>query len=138
MADLRMPDLNKVFLAGNLTRPPDLRYLPNGTAVCKFGMAVNRRYKKADGTKGEDTLFVDIECWRGTAEWVAENIGKGDPVQVEGRMCNGDEYEDRDGKKRRGHTYIQADRVQALSWGSADKPAQKPIETPEPEDDIPF
>ena len=59
MSDLRMPELNKVFLTGRLTRAPELRYLPSGTPLCKMGLAVSRNYKTREGDRREETLFID-------------------------------------------------------------------------------
>ncbi len=142
MADLKMPDMNKVFLAGRLTRDPELRYIPSGTAVCELGLAVSRKYRTKDGEQREDTVFIDVTCWDKTAEFVGENFHKGRPIMVEGRLKS-DEWEDKNTGQKRTKIMVTADRVQSLDWddrGSA--PARKPepraIEEPVPEDDIPF
>ncbi len=68
MADLRMPDLNNVLLAGRLTADPELKYIASGTAVCNLRLAVSRFYKGRDGEKKEDTLFINVDVWDKTAE----------------------------------------------------------------------
>lgn len=81
-----MANLNKVLLMGNLTRDPQLSYLPSQTPVVEFGMAMNRRYKKQDGSQGEDTCFVDCQMFGKRAETVNKYFKKGDPIFVEGRL----------------------------------------------------
>lgn len=142
MADLRMPDLNKVYLAGRLTRDPELRYLQSGTALCKLGLAVSRKYKTKDGDQREETLFIDATCWGRTAEFVGETFKKGRPVLIEGRLKT-DEWEDKNTGQKRTKIEINADRVQSLDWEDRGdsrpaKPAPRAIEEPVPEDDIPF
>jgi single-strand DNA-binding protein len=141
MSDLRMPDLNKVFLSGRLTRDPELRYLSSGTPLCKMGLAVSRNYKTKEGDRREETLFVDVTAWRGTAEFCGEKLKKGRPILVEGRLKS-DEWEDKNTGQKRTKIEIQADRVQQLDWdspsGSQSRPEPRPIEEPVPEDDIPF
>ena len=148
MSDFRMPDVNKVFLAGRLTRDPELRYIPSGMAVCKLGLAVSRFYKSKDGEKREETLFINVTTWGKTAEFANEYLRKGRPVLVEGQLRS-NEFEDKSGQKR---TVIEvnAERVQQLDWGDrsgggdhgggASKPAPRTIEEPLPaaEEDIPF
>ena len=73
-----MANLNKVMLIGNLTRDPELRYLQNGTAVCDFGLATNRRYKSSSGEQREEVTFVDITAWGRQAEVVSEFLQKED------------------------------------------------------------
>ena len=79
-----MATLNKVFLIGNLTRDPELKYTANGTGIAKFGLAVNRTYNSPDGEKKEDTCFVDITAWDKLAEVCAEHLNKGRLVLIEG------------------------------------------------------
>ncbi len=147
MTDLRMPDMNKVFLAGRLTRDPELRYIQSGTALCKLGLAVSRKYRTKDGEQKEETLFINVTCWGKTAEYVGENYHKGRPVFIEGRLKS-DEWEDKNTGQKRTAIDVTADRVQALDWedrgggGGGGRPQSKPepraIEEPVPEDDIPF
>ncbi|MCP4640483.1 MAG: single-stranded DNA-binding protein [bacterium] len=141
MSDLRMPDFNKVILAGRLTRDPELRYLQSGTPLCKMGLAVSRTYKSSDGERKEETLFINVTAWRGTAEYCGERLRKGRPIIVEGRLKS-DEWEDKNTGQKRTSIEVQADRIQQLDWdeqgGRPSRPEPRPIEEPVPEDDIPF
>ncbi|MGA1796405.1 MAG: single-stranded DNA-binding protein [bacterium] len=94
-----MMGLNRVFLMGNLTRDPELRYTPNGTAVAGFGVAVNRRYTTKEGDKKEEVDFFEVEVWDKQAETCNEYLAKGSGVFVEGRLRQ-DRWEDDAGKKR--------------------------------------
>lgn len=94
-----MANLNKVFLMGNLTRDPELRYTPSGTAVCEFGLAVNRQWTTPDGEKREETCFVDCQMWGRRGEVISEYMRKGRPLFVEGRLQL-DQWEGKDGQKR--------------------------------------
>lgn len=88
---------NQIFVAGRLTRDPDLSVTPSGVSMCKVGIASGRRYQK-DGEWQEETSFFDITLWRDLADNVAESLSKGDAVLVAGRMKQR-EYE-KDGQKR--------------------------------------
>ena len=81
-----MASFNKVILLGNLTRDPEVRYTPKGTAVTELGMAVNRVYTAENGEKREETTFVDVTLWGRTAEIAGEYLKKGRPVFIEGRL----------------------------------------------------
>jgi single-strand DNA-binding protein len=81
-----MASFNRVILVGNLTRDPELRYIPSGMAVTDIGLAVNDRRKNAQGEWVEDTTFVDVTLWGRTAEVASEYLGKGSPVLIEGRL----------------------------------------------------
>jgi single-strand DNA-binding protein len=81
-----MASLNKVMLIGNLTRDPELRVTPKGTAICQFGLAVNRQFKDESGATRDETTFVDIEAWGKQGETVAKFCTKGKPLFVEGRL----------------------------------------------------
>ncbi len=143
-----MASLNKVLLIGNLTRDPELRYIPNGTAVADFGMAINREYTDRDGEKRTETCFVDIVAWRKQAEICHQFLTKGSLVFVEGRLRL-ESWEGAQGEKRWKHRVV-ADRVQILDWrGKGPKPppteepeaATSPEANPPPhegEDEIPF
>jgi len=91
--------LNKVFLMGNLTRDPELRYVPSGTAVANFTVAVNRAYKDAAGDKKEEVSFIRVVIWGKMAEVCGEYLAKGRPVLVEGRLRSRS-WEAQDGQKR--------------------------------------
>ena len=92
-----MASYNRVVLVGNLTRDPELRYIPSGTAVSEIGLAVNDRVKRNDQWV-EETTFVDVTLWARTAEVANEYLGKGSSVLIEGRLKL-DTWE-KDGQKR--------------------------------------
>ncbi|HZZ29315.1 MAG TPA: single-stranded DNA-binding protein [Pirellulales bacterium] len=81
-----MASFNRVILVGNLTRDPELRYIPSGTAVTDVGLAVNDRRKNAQGEWVDETTFVDVTLWGRTAEVASEYLNKGSPVLIEGRL----------------------------------------------------
>ena len=81
-----MASLNKVMLIGNLTRDPEVRYTPKGTAVTDIGMAVNRVYTTDTGEKREEATFVDITLWGRQAELAGQYLAKGRQVYIEGRL----------------------------------------------------
>jgi single-strand DNA-binding protein len=108
-----MPDLNKVYLIGNLTRDPELRYIPSGAAVCKFGMAVNRRYSTGRGEEREEVCFLDVEAWGKQGETVNNYLRKGSPALVEGRLQY-DQWEDRETGRKRSRLLVHAERIQFL------------------------
>ena len=100
MANLRLHQLNDVKLVGRLTRDPDLRYTPKGQAICRFRLAVSRRYKdKATQEWKEEASFVPVTVWREAAERCGERLKKGSPVYVEGRLRSRD-WETKEGQKR--------------------------------------
>ena len=94
-----MASLNKVLLIGNLTRDPELRYIPSGQAVASFTVAVNRVYKLQTGEKKEETSFVRVVVWGRMAEVCGEYLKKGAPVFVEGRLQSRS-WDAPDGQKR--------------------------------------
>lgn len=106
--------LNHVMLIGNLTRDAELRYTPSGSAVTRFSMAVNERFRDRTGTDQERTHYVDVNVWRELAEACGE-LAKGDPVFVTGRMVN-DSWTDKDGNKRY-TTRIEGSRVEFMTRG---------------------
>jgi single-strand DNA-binding protein len=108
-----MASLNKVFLIGNLTRDPELRMTPKGTAICTFGLAVNRQFRDEAGGTREETTFVDLEAWGKTGELVSKYLTKGSPAMVEGRL-RFDSWESKTGEKRN-KLKVVVDNVQFLS-----------------------
>lgn len=108
-----MVDLNKVFLAGNLTRDPELRYIANGTAVASLSLAISRNYTGKDGSKKEEVVFVDISAWGRQAETCGEYLSKGSSLLVEGRLQL-DRWETNTGEKRN-KLKVVAQRIQFLS-----------------------
>lgn len=119
-----MASLNKVFIMGNLTRDPELRYVPSGTAVASFTIAVNRVYTSQAGEKKEEVSFIRVVVWGRRAEVCGEYLSKGSPVFVEGRLQSRS-WESQDGQKRSTIEVI-ADNVQFLRGGSGEKPAGVP------------
>lgn len=93
-----MGNVNKVFLMGNMTRDPELRYTPSGTPVCDFGMAINRNYTTQSGEKREETCFVDVTFWARRGEVISEYFGKGDQIFIEGRLQL-DQWETPEGRR---------------------------------------
>jgi single-strand DNA-binding protein len=94
-----MASFNKVILAGNLTRDPELRYTPKGTAVAKIGLAVNRTWTGEDGQKKEEVSFIDVEAWGRQGEVIAQYMKKGRPLLIEGRLKL-DTWEDKNTKQK--------------------------------------
>ena len=94
-----MANLNRVFLMGNLTRDPELRYTQGGTAIAKFGMAVNRKWTSPEGERKEDVCFVDITAFGRQAEVICEYCHKGNPLFVEGRLQYST-WQSQEGQKR--------------------------------------
>jgi single-strand DNA-binding protein len=112
-----MASLNRVFLIGNLTRAPELRYTPSGTAVADLRLAVNRNYTTQGGEKRDETCFLTVVVWGKQAESSTEYLDKGSPVIVEGRLQTRD-WETKDGQKRN-VVEVVADRVQFMGRGKA-------------------
>ena len=107
-----MASLNKVFLMGNLTRDPELRYIPGtNSAVCEFGIAVNRRFMQAGGQEKDETCFVEIVVWGKQAESCSRFLQKGASVLIEGRLVY-DQWVERDTQKKRSRLRVTAERVQ--------------------------
>jgi single-strand DNA-binding protein len=109
-----MASLNKVFLIGNLTRDPELRVTPKGTAICQFGIAVNRQFKDDSGATRDETTFVDIEAWGKQGELVSKYLSKGSLAMVEGRL-KFDQWEDKTSGQKRSKLKVVLDNVQFLS-----------------------
>jgi len=153
-----MASFNRVILVGNLTRDPELRYIPSGTAVAEIGLAVNDRVKRNDQWVDE-TTFVDVTLWARTAEVASEYLSKGSPVLIEGRL-KFDQWENNEGQKR-SKLRVVGERMQMLSGkggggggGGAPRPQQSsqysqpapaqdsheppPSSEPSGGDDIPF
>ncbi len=108
-----MASFNRVILLGNLTRDPELRYIPSGTAVAEIGLAINDRRKSASGEWVEETTFVEVTLWARTAEVASEYLTKGSSVLIEGRLKL-DSWESQDGQKR-SKLRVVAERMQMLN-----------------------
>ena len=108
-----MASFNKVILLGNLTRDPEVRYTPKGSAVADLGIAVNRVYTTDSGEKREETTFVDVTFWGRTAEVAGEYLKKGRPVFVEGRLQL-DSWEDKTSGQKRSKLKVIGETMQLL------------------------
>ena len=128
-----MASLNKVLLIGNLTRDPELRYLSgSNSAVCEFGIAINRRFMQASGQEKDETCFLEIVVWGKQAETCSRFLQKGSTAFIEGRLVY-DQWTEKDTQKKRSRIRVTAERVQFLS-GRRDDQGGMPGEMP-PEDD---
>ena len=124
-------DYNKIILMGNLTRDPQLSYLPNQTSVVDLGLAVNRRWTGKDGQKQESTCFVDCRAFGKTAETLNKYVVKGNPIFIEGRL-DFDQWTDKEGFKRSKHR-VTVENFVFLGKGVA---KAEPEEPEEPEKQI--
>ena len=111
-----MANLNKVMLIGNLTRDPELRVTPKGTAICTFSLAVNRKFRDESGADREEVTYVDIEAWGKSGENIAKYCTKGRPLFVEGRLRL-DQWEDKNTKEKRSRMKVVCDNFQFLGSG---------------------
>lgn len=100
-----MSSFNKVILMGNLTSDPQLSYLPSQTAVVEINLATNRRFKKTDGSQGEDVCFVNCKMFGKRAEVINKHLKKGQPLMIEGRLCF-ETWNAQDGSKRSKHSVM--------------------------------
>ncbi len=150
-----MASFNKVILVGNLTRDPEVRYTPKGSAVADIGLAVNRIYSTESGEKREEVTFVDVTLWGRTAEIAGEYLKKGRPVLIEGRLQM-DTWDDKQSGQKRSKLKVVAESMQLLGSrqgaGGAEmdepsgggRPAGRAAPPPKPgpsepdDDEIPF
>lgn len=154
-----MANFNKVILIGNLTRDPELRYTPKGTALAKLSLAVNRTWRTETGESKEEVTFVDIEAWGRQAETLSQYMKKGNPLLVEGRLRL-DTWEDKQTNQKRSKLAVVVEGFQFLGGGGGaggggggsreqgdrmKKPAPEAAEPevagqepPPAEDDVPF
>jgi single-strand DNA-binding protein len=149
-----MASFNKVILVGNLTRDPELRYTPKGTAIAKIGVAVNRVWTNEAGEKKEEVTFVDVDVFGRTAENVGQYMRKGRPILIEGRLRL-DQWDDKQTGQKKSKLGVVAETVQFLGSapgggeGGAPAPARRaapaapagePLEGdgPPESDDVPF
>jgi len=151
-----MASFNKVILVGNLTRDPELRYTPKGTAIAKIGLAVNRVWTNEAGEKKEEVTFVDVDVFGRTAENVGQYMRKGRPILIEGRLRL-DQWDDKQTGQKKSKLGVVAETVQFLGSpaggdGGAPAPARprpapataapagEPLEGdgPPESDDVPF
>src|SRR5712672_1628373 len=150
-----MANFNKVILAGNLTRDPELRYTPKGLAIAKVGLAINRSWTSEGGEKKEEVTFVDVDIFGRTAENVAQYMKKGRPILIEGRLRL-DQWDDKQTGQKRSKLGVVGEVVQFLGsptggGGEAGDAPRRPSapsspapssaaepDMPPPDDDVPF
>jgi single-strand DNA-binding protein len=139
-----MANYNKILLMGNMTRDPELSYLPNSqTAVVEFGLAINRTWKGKDGSKKESTCFIDCRSYAGQAEVIKQYFSKGKPIFIEGRL-DFDSWTAQDGSKRSKHR-VTVENFQFVGSPSGGSGGANPGQSqqndgppPATDDDIPF
>lgn len=139
MTTVRLPSVNRVSLAGRLTRDPEVRYTPAGHAVATLALAVNRPYKDPAGAWQEETCYVPVVVWDRQAEAAGEQLKKGSALYVEGRLTSRS-WETPDGQKRQA-VEVRAERVQFLDRpaGSDQRDAGAPLpEEPAGGTELPF
>lgn len=108
-----MASFNRVTLIGNLTRDPELKYLPSGSAIANFGLAINRTWTK-DGQKQEEVTFVDITLFGKVAEVAGQYVRKGQPLLVEGRLKT-EEWTDKTSGQKRSKLVVIGENIQLLA-----------------------
>ena len=135
---MKLPQINRVIIAGRLTRDPELRYTPNGSAVINMGLASSRRFKDSSGEWTEATTFLDTVAFGELAERCGEYLHKVSPVLLEGSLQSRS-WESESGQKR-SKVELRSFRVQFLDKLSAEVPAEGPKEskTEESDDELPF
>jgi single-strand DNA-binding protein len=150
-----MANFNKVILAGNLTRDPELRYTPKGTAIAKIGLAINRKWRSESGEMKEETTFVDVSAFGKTAETIGQYLKKGRPVLMEGRLRY-ETWDDKTSGQKRSKLGVVMESFQFIDsnrdggGGAAEAPRSRPAPTapaasepvegdaPPETDDVPF
>lgn len=151
-----MAGYNKVILIGNLTRDPELRYTPQGVAIAKIGLAVNRTWKTETGETREEVTFVDVDAFRRQAETLAQYLKKGSPLMVEGRLKL-DQWDDKQTGQKRSRLGVVLEGFQFLGGGNrgdasapdaarnrpasapkTEAPAEGDAPPPPEDDDVPF
>ena len=108
-----MANVNKVILIGNVTRDPEVKFTPKGSAVTDVGLAINRTYSLDNGEKREETTYVDVELWGRLAEIAGEYAKKGRPVYIEGRLKI-DSWEDKQTGQKRSRLRVVGENLQLL------------------------
>ncbi len=111
-----MASFNKVILMGNLTRDPEMRVTPGGTSICKFTVAVNRKFKMQTGEEREEVAFIDVDAFGKQAETISKFFTKGKPILVEGRLKQ-DKWEDKNTKEKRSKLGVSLEGFSFVSGG---------------------
>ncbi len=117
-----MASFNKVILAGNLTRDPELRYTPKGLAIAEIRLAINRKWTGEDGQKREDVVFVDVDSFGKQAELIGQYFRKGSPILVEGRLKL-DQWDDKQTGQKRSKLGVILESLSFLDSGNRDAAA---------------
>ena len=112
-----MANFNKVILAGNLTRDPELRYTPKGMAIAKIGLAINRKWTNEAGETKEDVTFVDVDAFGKQAEVIGQYMRKGRPLLVEGRLKL-DQWDDKQTGQKKSRLGVTLESFQFLDSGN--------------------
>ena len=150
-----MASFNKVLLVGNLTRDPELRYTPKGTAIARLGVACNRKWKSESGEMKEEVTFVDVDAFGKQAETIGQYLKKGRPILIEGRLRL-DQWEDKQSGQKKSKLGVVLESFQFLDSGggrggdgegahaparpsaAAAPAAEAPDAEPPHDDDVPF
>jgi single-strand DNA-binding protein len=127
---------NKVIMAGNLTRDPQLSYLPSQTPVVDFGLAVNRKWTSKDGQASEEVCFIDCIAFGKTGENINKYLTKGRQIFIEGRL-KFDTWQVQDGSRRSKHKLI-VESFSFLDKGKVEQNNNHQVQPTEPDDDIPW
>lgn len=114
-----MASFNKVILIGNLTRDPELKYTPKGTAVARLGLAVSRSWKTDTGETREEVAFIDIDAFGRQAEVIGQYMKKGRPMMIEGRLKL-DQWDDKTTGQKRSKLGVVLENFQFLGTGRSD------------------
>ena len=112
-----MANFNKVILAGNLTRDPELRYTPKGMAIAKLGLAINRKWTNEAGETKEEVTFVDVDAFGRQAETIGQYLKKGRPILIEGRLKL-DQWDDKATGQKKSKLGVILDNFQVLDSGN--------------------
>jgi single-strand DNA-binding protein len=133
-----MASFNKVILMGNLTRDPELRYTPKGTAVAKLGLAVNRSWRNAEGQQQDETTFVDVDAFGKQAETLGQYMQKGRPILIEGRLKL-DQWEDKNTGQNRSKLGVILEKFSFVGGGSQNGGTTSPPQAtaPPPTSEVP-
>jgi single-strand DNA-binding protein len=126
-----MANFNKVILAGNLTRDPELRFTPKGMAICKFGLAINRNWTTDTGEKREEVTFVDIDAFGRQAETIAQYLKKGGGIMLEGRLRL-DQWDDKQTGQKRSKLGVVLDGFQFTGSPARGEGSEGPAPRPRP------
>src|SRR5438552_12984305 len=126
-----MANFNKVILAGNLTRDPELRYTPKGVAIAKLGLAINRTWKSESGETKEEVTFVDIDAFNRQAEVIGQYFKKGRPILIEGRLKL-DQWDDKQTNQKRSRLGVVLESFSFIDSKATGEPGMAPSEAPRP------